>query len=239
MSAAPRPPSSAPRRRRTPAATALALLAVGCGAATAGAPATGTVAPPVPRAATAGDTNGATMVPAGFGTLRQDDIAVRVRLVGGVTVRLIPLDEALIRLLSPDSYRTLHGLRVSQQTALDSVAQRFRYPRYSVWYVSFFGVEQGEARFSPFEVVVFNAGRDFRPLDVLPLTPGFGEQRLRQRETQSALYVFDGQLDVNQPLEVAVETTRDASWAGAVLPRVERERALVRSRAARGGSAPR
>jgi hypothetical protein len=68
---------------------------------------------------------------------------------------------------------------------------------------------------------------------VLPLTAGFGGQRLRQREVQSALYVFDGALDVNQPLVVTVETTRDESWARVVLPRVERERALVRSRAQR------
>jgi hypothetical protein len=116
------------------------------------------------------------------------------------------------------------------------VAQRFRYPRYSVWYVSYFGREQGEARFSPFEVIITNAGRDYRPLDVVPLTSGFGEQRLQQRDTQSALYVFDGTLDLNQPLDITVETTRDPSWGTTVLPRVERERALIRSRAGSTGT---
>ena len=41
-------------------------------------------------------------------------------------------------------------------------------------------VERGETRFSPREFVITNVGRDFRPIDVIPLTPGFGEQRLRR-----------------------------------------------------------
>ena len=97
--------------------------------------------------------------------------------------------------------------------------------------VNFFAQEQGETRFSPLEIVIRNVGRDFRPLDVFPLTPGFGEYRLRQRDTQSALFAFDGQVDPNQPLSMIVETVESSGWQ-AVLQRVERERALVRSRAA-------
>ena len=42
------------------------------------------------------------LVPAGFGTLRQDDIALKLQ-VEQVQVRAIPLDEAVIRVLAPDS----------------------------------------------------------------------------------------------------------------------------------------
>lgn len=223
---------------------ALLCAALLCGALACAAPPATTSTTPAPRPAatnaargTGDDTSGTGLVPPGYGTLRQDDIAVRVQLVGGVTVRAIPLDEGLIRLLSPDSYRALRDLRGSRRAQIDSIAARTgRGTRVSVWYVSFFGVEQGEARFSPYEFIVTNAGRDFRPLDVLPITPGFGGQRLRQRETQSALYVFDGQLDVNQPLTVTVETTQSDAWSRDILQRVERERALVRSRASRAGS---
>ena len=45
-----------------------------------------------------------------------------------------------------------------------------------------------------------------------------------------ALYVCDPQVDGNQPLTVQYETARSADWA-LILPRLERERALVRSRA--------
>lgn len=172
----------------------------------------------------------ALLVPAGFGTLRQDDIALRLALPGGLQVRALPLDESFIRLLSPDSYRAMTELQASKADDLERLRQRLRLPSYSLWVVNFFAQEQGETRFSPLEVVIRNAGRDFRPLDAFALTPGFGQYRLRQRETQSAILVFDGLLDPNQPLSVIVETVESSGWQ-AVLQRVERERALVRSRA--------
>jgi len=80
------------------------------------------------------------------------------------------------------------------------------------------------------EFIVTSVGRDFRPIEVIPLTPGFGQQRLRQRDVQTALYAFDPQVDVNQPLTVTYETTRNSDWP-LILSRIERERVLVRSRA--------
>jgi hypothetical protein len=142
----------------------------------------------------------------------------------------MPLDEAFIRLLSPDSYRAMRELVASKQQEIDRLQQRVRLPSYALWVVNFFAQEQGETRFSPMEIVIRNAGLDFRPLDAFGLTPGFGEYRLRQRETQSALFVFDGQVNPNQPLSIIVETTESSGWQ-TVLQRVERERALIRSRA--------
>ena len=110
--------------------------------------------------------------------------------------------------------------------------ERNRLPSYSLWVVSFFALEQGETRFSPQEFIISNTGRDFRPLDVLPMTPGFGEYRLRQREVQTALLVFDGALDVFQPTSATIEGQTSATDWGRVLQLIERERSLVRSRAA-------
>ena len=168
--------------------------------------------------------------PPGFGTLRQDDISLKLS-VSNLQVRATPLDESIIRLLSPDSYRALSELKRSKSEAIAAVARRNAVRDLSLWYVSFFAVEQGETRFSPREFIITNVGRDFRPLDILPITPGFGEQRLRQNGRQDGLYVFDGQLDVQQPLTVSYETARNDSW-GQMLPQIERERALVKSRAA-------
>lgn len=175
---------------------------------------------------TAADT---TPLPAGFGTLKQDDIAVRVQY-NALQVRALPLDETVIRTLSPDSYRALRELRESKRTLVDSVLKRTGLPGASLWYVQFFNSEQGEARFSPLEIVINSAGRDFRALDVFALTPGFGEQRLLQREVQAGLYVFDPSVDVNQPLVITFETRSSDAW-GTLLKRVDRERSLIRSRA--------
>ncbi len=168
-------------------------------------------------------------LPAGFGTLRQDDIAVRVQY-NALQVKVMPLDESVIRTLSPDSYRALRELRESMRPRVDTVLRRTGKPGASLWYVQYFNAEQGEARYSPLEVVINSAGQDFRPIDVFGLTPGFGEQRLQQREMQAGLYVFDPAVDVNQPLTVSFETQRSEAW-GTLLKKVDRERTLIRSRA--------
>ncbi len=178
------------------------------------------------------DTLDPNYVPAGFGSLRLEDIAIRVTPSSGLQVRAIPLDERIIRLLSPDSYRAMREALKSKQAALDIVKERNRLPSYSIWQVSFFALEQGETRFSPLEFIIDNTGRNFRPIDILPLTPGFGEYRLRQREVQTALFVFDGQIDVNQPTAASMEGTPTTTDWSRVLQAIERERTLVRSRAA-------
>lgn len=204
---------------------ALCLAGACASGGTAGDPSRNTA----PAASVAVRDTSRTLVPAGYGSLRQEDISIRLQLLG-LQVQAIPLDETVIRLLSPDSYRALREIVNSKQAELDAIARRGLLRGMSLWYVRFYGTEQGETPFSPLEFIVTSVGRDFRPIEVLPITSGFGRQRLRQRENQYALYVFDAQVDVNQPLAVQFETARSADWT-LVLSRIERERALVRSRA--------
>lgn len=213
---------------RTLLLATLVAATAGCGGAARAAAEAGPVG-----AAAGNDTVGSSaLIPAGYGTLRQDDIAVRVGLEG-VQVKAIPLDESIIRTLSPDSYRALRDLQESRRAEVASTAQRAGVQQYDLWYVSFFAIAP-EARFSPMEFIVTNNGRDFRPLDLLPLTPGFGGQRLKVREVQSAIYIFDGALDPSQPLTVRVEGVQNDEW-GSILRRIERERAVIRSRVQRTG----
>ncbi len=179
-----------------------------------------------PAPAEARDT--AALIPPGFGTLRQDDIAIRMQ-VANVQIRAIPLDESVIRVLSPDSYRSLHGLRESRREAIERLAARYLLRERNVWYVSFFGLAP-DARFSPQELTLGVSGREFRPLEIVPLTNGFGEQRVSQNQTQSALYLFPDGVDPEQPIAARMENARDDSW-GAIQQRIERERALARARA--------
>jgi hypothetical protein len=183
------------------------------------------------------DTSANALLPTGLGTLRQDDIAIKLQLPD-VLVKMIPLDESVIRTLSPDSYRALRELAESRRTAIARLTSQHGFLRGDVWYVSFFGLAP-EARFSPLELTVTSVGRDLRPAEVIPLTGGFGSQRLQPRETQSALYLFDDALDINQPLVVSLAGQQNAAWT-AILRTIERERALIRSRAAkqRTGGAP-
>jgi hypothetical protein len=189
--------------------------------------------PPRDAPPMADDTSGRTNVPAGFGTLRQDDIAIRLELQG-LIVRAIPLDESVIRLLTPDSYRALRELQESNKASISAVTRRTGGQKPDLWYVSFYGV-QPDVHFSPMEIIITSGGRDFRALDIIPLSSGFGEERLQQRETQSALYLFDEAIDLDQPLTVTFQTLTNSDWEF-TLQAIERERALVRGRAARSGS---
>ena len=196
-----------------------------------------TPTPPLPPVRDAGpvadDSSGRANVPPGFGTLRQDDIAIRIELQG-LIVRAIPLDESVIRLLTPDSYRALRELQESNKSSISAVTRRTGGQKPDLWYVSFYGV-QPEVHFSPMELIITSGGRDLRALDIIPLTSGFGEERLQQRETQSALYLFDESLDLDQPLTVRFQTETNSDWQ-TILQAIERERALVRARATRSGS---
>jgi len=167
-------------------------------------------------------------IPAGFGSLRQDDIAIRLE-PQGLIVRAIPLDESVIRLLTPDSYRALRDLQESNRRTIESIARRSGGRTPDLWYVSFYGLEDN-ARFSPMKLVITSGGQDFRPVDVIPLSTGFGEQRLRQRETQSAVYAYASDIDVDHPLKVTFQGEQNTVWEQ-LLQRIERERALVRARA--------
>ena len=171
------------------------------------------------------------LIPAGYGTLRQDQIAIRVQALG-LTVSAIPLEESVIRTLAPDSYRSLHALRESKAASLAALAARNGVPAVQAWYVIYFNIQQGEARFDASDFLVHSAGQDYRPLDALPLTPGFGGGRVPQRGQQSAIYAFDPQINLDQPLTITSLGQQTTVWGDATLPLIERERSAVWSRAA-------
>ncbi len=223
-------------------AAALAIVGAlaGCGATPASTATVAAVAPspPPPRPAAlvvaAGPAqNNLTgdIIPPGYGSLHQDDISITLQPTG-VRVTAIPLDETIIRVLSPDSYRALRAIadsrraQIAQRTALRGGTVRD--PR--VWYVTYTGLV-ADARFVPTDITVTSGGRDFRPFDVIGLTPGFAEQILQPRVIQRGLLLFDDLLDMSQPVIVAIGTERNADWEG-ILQKIDAERASVRSRAA-------
>lgn len=211
----------------------LLVAAAACGGSppATGSPVPVTPAAAAPRNAPPRDATDAALVPPGLGTLKQEDISI-VLEANGVRIAAIPLDESVIRTLAPDSYRSLHS-RVEENRRV--IAQRasmhaIRDPR--VWYVRYDGL-MPDARFVPTDLTVTSGGRDFRPVDVVPLTSGFGEERLQPRETQRGLLIFEEGVDVAQPLVVSVGTVRNADWdlgSGGILRKLDTERSSIRGR---------
>jgi hypothetical protein len=200
----------------------LVLIAAGCGTP-AGTPGVG----PVPASAQATDSanprnTAATLVPTGFGSLRQDEVTVSLRQ-GAVLVKVVPLDEATIRLLAPDTYNRLRALR---ETRLADAKRST--PRPELFLVSFFSY-QPDVAFQPEDVQLMHQSKLLRPLKVLPQTTGWGQQRLGQQETQLAIYVFEGPIDYEQQIVVRYGQDESDQWQ-TMLTKLEQERARIRAR---------
>jgi len=167
--------------------------------------------------------------PAGYGTLRQDDIALRLETVD-LQIRALPLDERVIRLLSPDTYATLHGLTVLKRQAIAELVDAFGLTDPALFVVTFFGLRE-RARYIPEDFTITSRGRFFRPIGIIPLSPRWSEQQLGQRETALAVYVFEAGIEVLEPF-IATYGGVDASGWERNLRTLDEERAAVLSRAA-------
>ena len=197
-----------------------ALLTMGCAAP----------APDGGRPSPLGESLTSDSIPAGFGTLRQDEITISLRS-GDLLVKVTPLFEPLVRLTAPDTYERLRRLRESEEERLTLQAGT---SGTKIFYVSFF-TYQPNVTFQPEDLHLFSLGLRYRPMAIVPVTQGWGTQRLGQRETQSALYAFDGVVSLDTVLEVEYAGTRGLGW-DRVLVNVEAERSRVRARASRGAT---
>ncbi len=166
------------------------------------------------------------LVPAGYGTLIQDEFTLTLES-GALQVKVTPLAESVIRLAAPDTYERLAGLARSSRAALRSQTGADA----SLFLVSFFSRDP-TIRYEPESVHIVNRGLRHRPNAIHAITPGWGGQRLRQEETQIAVYSFDAAIDMEIALTVEYEGARDTSWVG-ILTRLELERARVRGRTGR------
>lgn len=161
--------------------------------------------------------------PAGYGTLRQDEVTVELRS-GPLLIKITPLDEVVIRLTAPDTYERLRALADSRSA--DASEGAFQEPE--LFLVSFFSYDQN-VNYTPEDLFIVQQGRQTRSLRVIGITNGFGRQQLGQQETQSAIYSFDTELDYDVPITFQYGLERSDEWAG-ILQRLEEERVKVRSR---------
>ena len=167
-------------------------------------------------------------LPAGFGSLRRDDIVVRLT-TGQVEVQILPLDEQVIRLLAPDTYQSLTSLLLSRQAEIADAGQRAGVDQPTLVMVSFFGVVP-QARFTPEDVNISSRGRLFRPVSIVPITPTWSSYQLDARQQAVAIYLFEPGIGVREQLSVSYEGRSSDTWSRSVRL-LERERARVLSRA--------
>lgn len=174
--------------------------------------------------------------PEGYGTLKQEDIAVKFE-TPTLLIRILPLDERVLRLLAPDTYEGLRGLKDMMAPRVDSVSRRLAIRDPSLFVVTFFARE-AQSEFDPDDVTITSRNRFFRPLAILPLTPGWSEQRLSQRRTATAVYVFEPGIFVLEPMQVSYAGLISREWDEGRLQTLDQERSAVIARAARAGGGP-
>lgn len=188
-----------------------------------------------PGSSTPRDTDGADgaegadareVLPAGYGTLRQDEITVGLR-AGDVQVRVTPLAPWILPLTAPETQRRL-------EATAGRVAPARRESHLPVL-VSFFTDAAGGVPIEPADLVLLSRGRRFRAEAVEGLTAGWERARLEQGRPAQALYLFDRDIDLEMDLGIEFGGTRSDAWS-AIVPRLLAERARVRGRVGRQSS---
>jgi len=167
-------------------------------------------------------------VPVGYGTLRRDDIAVRLA-TGTIEVQVLPLDDQVTRLLAPDTYRSLTELVRSRAADLTDAAARGSTQNPTVMMVTFLGVVP-QARFNPEELTITSRGRLFRPIGIVPLSPTWSSFQLDARQQAAAIYLFDPGISFAEQLTVSYQGLSSDAWSHS-LRLLDQERARVRARA--------
>lgn len=180
----------------------------------------------VPRMLTA---QGNDLPPAGYGSLRQDQIALMIT-TPSLAVRVLPLDEHVIRLLAPDTYASLHALLQTRAPAITAAARAVGRDSAALFFVTFFGL-QPQATFVPDQVSIQSQGIFYRPLGILPLSPLWNDARLDQRQQASAVYLFDPAIPVSQTFTVLYGDQNTVTFDNS-LNLLQSERARVLARAA-------
>lgn len=167
-------------------------------------------------------------VPVSYGTLNQDDLALRVRNED-VEIRFIPLDPRVTRLLANDAFQSLRSLAGTNRRSIDSVASRAGVTEPGLALVSFFGLRP-DTRFDPQTLTLLIRNRVFRPLGVIPLNSKFTSQQLNAREQASAIYLFEEDIPVDDSFTLSYGDLISDDWQ-VKQSLLDRERARVSARA--------
>lgn len=167
-------------------------------------------------------------IPPGYGSLRRDDIVASFS-TGTVAIQVLPLDEQVIRLLAPDTYRSLRQLVQSRADDIAEAAQLANTENPVLVMVTFLGVVPA-ARFNPEDLNITSRGRLFRPIGIVPLSPTWGSNQLDARQQAVAIYLFERGISFREQMTISYQGLSSDVWTRS-LRLLNEERARVKARA--------
>lgn len=160
----------------------------------------------------------------GFGTLRQEDVSIGL-VSGDLRLLVTPLHRSVTHVTAPDTERRLNAL-------VQAHAGAGREDGSGLFLVTLYS-DRPDVAFVPEDVQLIAQGFRTRASTIAPLTPTWGERRVRQREQEMAVYDFGAGVDLERDLVLVYGLVQGAQWMG-ILPRIQAERAAVRTRAGLG-----
>lgn len=160
------------------------------------------------------------MPPRGHGSLLQSEVSMSLSS-RDLEIMVTPLDESVIRVTAPDTEERLRGIAAVHRGSLPSDATLFL--------VSFFTAE-ADVAFVPEEIQLLTQGLRVLPSGIAPITPGWQQRRVLQRQTELAVYAFPTNVDLESELVLVYGFDQTSAWSG-ILPRIQGERARARARA--------
>src|SRR6185369_16048251 len=139
--------------------------------------------------------------PPGYGTLSQDDISIRFN-AGDIDIRIVPLDQRVMRLLGPDVYASLNKLTIDRKASIDSVAALGGASDPGLMLLSLFGRRDG-VRFEPLNVFLIIRNQTYQPIGMVPFTSTITSRQLDTRQQATAIMVYDAPIPVYEGFGVA------------------------------------
>lgn len=191
--------------------TLLAIPALACAPAP---PPAGVGGPATPRRT-------ASQAAAPSGSLRQDQISVRM-VAGALRIEVTPLEPWVLEAAAPDTRARLTRIGEAHREAL---ARQGGQRGLTLFLVSFSSAEPGTG-FQPDDLELVSRGLRERPVAIRAITPSWGSQRLDQQSTASAVYAFGSGVDLSRDLTVVYREVEDASW-GTKVAVIEAERGRI------------
>jgi hypothetical protein len=167
-------------------------------------------------------------VPPGYGSLSQNDLALRVRN-DELEIRFVPLDSRVTPLLAPDAYSSLRNLVESHRRAIDSIAARAGVSQPGLALVTFFG-QRPDVRFDPQTLSLLVRNQLLRPLGLIPLNARFESQQLGVRGQASAIYLFEQDIPIDDSFTMSYAELVSEDWQNKQTL-LDRERSRVAARA--------
>lgn len=155
------------------------------------------------------------------GTLRQEQISVRMT-AGDLQIELTPLAAWVLEAAAPDTRNRL--ARIGETHGPD-LARRSGEGAPVLFLVTFSSMRPG-AEFHPDDLHLLSRGLRERPAAIQAITPGWGSRRLEQQQSAVAVYAYPESVDLSRELTVWYQDREDSSWS-TIVARIEAERGRI------------